>query len=607
MALVWDVLTSLPRNIVVLLVAVLGVLIYTAWSGWWYVFWGIVVLVVAGLGALAYLLYRGAKRISAEATGTIPAPAFSHMIGHPEAMIHPCKHIYRGGLCDQIGKQSAFHQLVLTKRFIVFCNDATEAGRIITDLPTKGAVYSMFRLRPDVPDVMSAEGADYDARVKVLQRGLANLSLGKRNISADLLTKLKTASEAGKPVDLAKLLKLAALDAVAGCAFNYDLGAVTGSEDGEAILSAMNTRDDKIKSVGMFAHPSNRKVPVEEEMEAAKRWHGFVRKLQGFVVSEVLAEESASGELNPDKFTHSLVLLARELHRAKGASGELDLTTDPNIAAEIHSTLRHGFEAIAGTLSWIFYLLYKFPHTRAKLETALLVGDAAKNAGPDTEYLDWVVREAMRRNPVMGNFTQRVVNKDGYRVKGPNGGHVVPVQAADGGTPINVSIFSLQNTVNTWGENPTEFLPERWQGPGSKEEGIKASHPSCPFLAANPGSAAALRNPHYAGTGFKDNSLSFFPFSAGERICKGRDFALDVMRRIVFDVCSVYRLDCSSAEELPEDPGASYFSSIVPVLVPGVLVVLATRITDPGVAPTKKKKPEHGWAKDDSDDEADKE
>jgi len=566
---------------------------------WYSLIIGVVVVLVLVAAVVGYLLYRGYKRIAAETNGDIPAPPFSHMLGHPEAMMHPCKHIYRGGLCDQV--QVAFHQLVLMKRSIVFCNDATEAGKILNDIPTKGIIYSMFRLKPTVPDLMSAEGPDFDVRIQNLQRGLAAMALDKScTVSADLLTVLKSASESGKPLDLAKLMKQAALDAISSSLFGYQLNAVTGSSEGEGLISAMNTRDDKMKSTGIFADPNNRKVPPEEELEAQTRWATYVMKLQAVVVSEALAHEKAKGELNRDKFSHSLVILARELHSScASGEGELDLNKDPNIAAEIHCSLRHGFEAIAGTLTWILYLLYRYPQCRAKLEKALVLED---KAGPKTEYLEWVVRETMRRNPVMGNFTQRWVTQKGYRVKGPNGGYEVPIQQPDGGTAINVGIFPLHNTNRTWSGKSNDFDPERWSGAGSKVDGVNASFPNCPFLSK--GQTQTCRDPRneiFSGVGFKENSLSFFPFSAGTRICKGKDFALEVIRQVVADVCSAYRLDCSAPEELPEDPGASYFSSIVPVL-PAAMQVVATRLTEPGVVP-KKAKPQHGWAKDDSDEE----
>ena len=576
--------------------------LYFGLSWGWTLLVAILALVLLiGLFVL-YLLTRGYKKISAEVVGNIPSPPFSHqMLGHPEASTHPCKHVYRAQYCDTI--ESAFHQLVLMKRFIVFCNDATEAGKILSDLTIKGVVYSMFRFKPAVPDLMSAEGPEFDSRIKTLKHGMSNLEVkNPASISAALLSKLKEASESGKPLDLAKLLRLFSLDVISQSLFGYDLQAVSGSAEGEALYQVFVTRDDKLKSTGIFSNPSNRKVAPEEEVEAVTRWATYVRKLQGLVVSEVAAYESANGELKADVFTHSLVLLARRLHAEKVAGGakvaDLVLAEDDNIAAEIHSALRHGFEAIAGTLTWTLYLLYRHPEARAKLELALI------KDGDSAPYLEWVIKETLRRNPVMGNFTVRTVTQEGYRVKGPDGGYVIPVQQAEGGTPINVSIFCLQNTTRTW-EKPMEFTPERWDGPGSQVDGIKASHPNCPFLSRlqqQAGvSATSVPNSDYCGAGFKENSLSFFPFSAGERICRGKDFALTVIRRVVADVTKAYRLQIASADEQHDDPGASYYSSIVPVL-PDSCNVLVSRLTDPGVVP-KKKKVEHGWAKDDSDDE----
>ena len=581
---------------------------------WWKLAIGAGVLVLLLVAYVAYLLYLGYKKIRPETVGEIPAPPFTHQIlGHPEAMMMPMKHKYRADYCDM--HQSAFHQLVYMKRGLMFCNDPTEAAKILNDVPTKGWIYAMFRLTPTVPDIMSCDpGPALDLRIRVLGRGLASLAFSNRaSLSADVLAALKNASDAGKTVDLDKLSKQIALDAISSSIFGYKLNAVSDPLEAEGLIKVMATRDDKMKMMNIATSTTARKVPPEEEIQAAERWRAYISKLQGLVVSEALAHEKAKGALEPDNFGHALVLLARELHHENPPENkaELDLASDLNIAAEIHSCVRHGFEAIAGTLAWVFYLLYRNPKIRAKLEQALVVD--GPGAGAQAEYLECVVREAMRRNPVMGNFTQRFVTKKGYRVKGGEGGYEVPIQEAEGGSAINVGIFPLQTSATRtpgWGEKAREFLPERWQGAGSKgADGTKASYPNCPFLARgqDPATLAASiardpRNDVFGGVGFKEDSLSFFPFSAGTRVCKGREFSLEVIRQVVADVCSKYRLDCSAAEELHEDPGVCWFASIVPgIAIPGSTVVSVSVVTNPGELP-KTKKAAHRWAAD-SDDE----
>lgn len=566
----------------------------------WTITISVIVIILIIVAIAGYVFYRGYKRIKGEKLCDIPSPPLEHILGHPEAVIHPCKHIYRGNYCDNIG--SAFHQIILVKKFILFVNDAVEAGKILTDLPIKGAVYAMFRLDPKVPDLLSSETADWDERIKVLRSGLAGMALGPRPSTKSLLATLKTHSESAQPVDFSKLFQLYSLDVICEQLFGYDLNGVSGSEEGEALYQAFRTRDDKIKSAGLYAAPSNRKVPPEEERDALLRWGGFVRKLQGVVVSEALVHEKSHGELRKDKVAHCLVALARQLHAntaAKSDSSPLVLTEDMTIAAEIHSILRHGFEAIAGTLTWAMYLLYRFPECRAKLEKELI---DPLNQG---EYLDCVLKETMRRNPVMGNFSVRTVTQPGYRIKGGEGGYVVPVQQEDGGTPINVSIHCLQNTTRTW-TDPIKFDPERWVGGGSAVDGIKGSHPSCPFGFKAAGTATesseSSKNAVFSGVGFKDNSLSFFPFSAGNRICKGKDFALNIMRVVISDICKEYRFECAAGEQ-PEDPGGSFFSSIVPIL-PDSCKVIVSRATYMGEVP-KKQKVDHGWAADSDEEDAD--
>ena len=68
----------------------------------------------------------------------------------------------------------------------------------------------------------------------------------------------------------------------------------------------------------------------------------------------------------------------------------------------------------------------------------------------------------------------------------------------------------------------------------------------------------------FEGLGFRDESLSYFPFSAGERSCAAKRLVVDMLCAVVFRVCSEFRLDCE--ESLEQDPGISISSTIVPAL-----------------------------------------
>jgi hypothetical protein len=64
--------------------------------------------------------------------------------------------------------------------------------------------------------------------------------------------------------------------------------------------------------------------------------------------------------------------------------------------------------------------------------------------------------------------------------------------------------------------------------------------PRCPFLSQKGSKAekiekfekTKIKDEAYSGLGHKDGSLSFFPFSAGERSCPARTLGLQVIRKV---------------------------------------------------------------------------
>ena len=75
--------------------------------------------------------------------------------------------------------------------------------------------------------------------------------------------------------------------------------------------------------------------------------------------------------------------------------------------------------------------------------------------------------------------------------------------------------------------------------------------PRCPFLSQKGSKAekiekfekTKIKDEAYSGLGHKDGSLSFFPFSAGERSCPARTLGLQVIRKVTeieLDLCDFY-------------------------------------------------------------------
>jgi cytochrome P450 len=149
-------------------------------------------------------------------------------------MLHPLKHELRLEVCE--AARSAFHQLVMMKHSSVFINDASEAGRLMEEMPSKGQIYSPFRYDANIPDMLASDGEAWNVRRKALGPVLANIKFSNEDvITSSLLVFLEKASESAEPISVSELTTYVAFDCVCEAAFGYQLGAVNGSHEGKMV------------------------------------------------------------------------------------------------------------------------------------------------------------------------------------------------------------------------------------------------------------------------------------------------------------------------------------------------------------------------------------
>ena len=535
-----------------------GLLLGLAW------YWILLTSIVVPGGIIAYVLYVGYQKIKPKPQTDIPCPPFSHpMLGHPDRMLSPLKHELRLEVCD--AARAMFHQLVFMSQSSVFINDAEEAVRVLKKFQSKGDIYKVFRLNPDIPDVLASDGEDASTRRRLFGPALDNSRLNSQCLD-DLMISLGKYVESKSTVDVSELFSLLSFDIMSSFLFDYDLGALRGSEEGRGILNSIRTLTDAQAKVGIYADPSIRNISQEELRKAQTDWRDYLVKMKSKVLADAVDYQLKHGELSSEKFGHALKKLA-----------ENELYSEQHMAADIHQVFRHGYECIAGTLIWIFYALAKHPKIRLRLQNDVEEWKREGKTGYP-EYLECVIKEALRRYPVAGNTTVRTVTDSDSELTG--GAKVAR------NTPLHIHMYSLHNTTREW-DKPKEFIPERWlEAP--ETEGKSASCPRCPFFAGD--------NNIYNGAGHTENSLSFFPFSAGDRVCLGQTFVLKLLREVLFNVSAEYNL--GFVEKVwTDDLGISQNAVIVPQLAQSKNMKVYR-----GKEVPKDDKVDEGWA--DSDDEA---
>jgi cytochrome P450 family 135 len=199
--------------------------------------------------------------------------------------------------------------------------------------------------------------------------------------------------------------------------------------------------------------------------QAAARFEANRRAVDAILYEEI-ARRRADPALGERDDVFSALLLARDEDGRP--------LSDQEVRDELMTLLLAGHETTATGLAWAFDLLL---HAPAVLHRAL---------EGDDEYLDAVVKEALRLRPVIPGVG-RVVRGEPFRLNG----YTIPV-----GVEINPSIRMIHRRADLY-PDPGAFRPERFLGAGAPD------------------------------------TYTWIPFGGGTRRCLGASFALMEMRVVL--------------------------------------------------------------------------
>ena len=200
-----------------------------------------------------------------------------------------------------------------------------------------------------------------------------------------------------------------------------------------------------------------------------------------------IAERRDAPDLEEREDILSMLLLARD------EDGEP--MSDQELRDELVTLLVAGHETTSAGLAWTFELLGRNPGVLKKLKESLAAGE--------TDYLDAVVKEALRARPVISGVG-RVVRERPFEL----GGYTLPV-----GMEINPYIAGIHRRADSY-PDPGAFRPERFLGPDAPD------------------------------------TYTWLPFGGGTRRCLGASFALLEMAVVVRRVLE--RAELEPATTRPE-------------------------------------------------------
>ena len=225
------------------------------------------------------------------------------------------------------------------------------------------------------------------------------------------------------------------------------------------------------------------------------------------VAKEIITTRRQQGLTGRKDLIH-LMMMANDETTVEGVSR----LSDDEIVAQAITFLLAGYETSSNTLAFTLYHMAVNPDVQDKLRTEIkdaLESNAKQplyDVAQNIEYLDCVVKESQRLNPV-GAGPNRECSKD-YDL---NDEIHIPA-----GTEIVIPIYALHHDPDAW-EDPEKFDPERFRGPAKD-----ARH-----------------------------AYQFLPFSAGPRNCIGMRFALMEIKIALVRILMKYKFVQSPETQVP--------------------------------------------------------
>ncbi|EQC28152.1 hypothetical protein SDRG_14109 [Saprolegnia diclina VS20] len=225
----------------------------------------------------------------------------------------------------------------------------------------------------------------------------------------------------GASVDVAPLLKLAALDTIGQCAFGYDFEALANGKNGVTSAFEFLLNEAKRRGFDDTLHPAS--VWYDLPTPANRRYKREARILRSTLEMIVVARMSDIATTKHDLLGSLLA----------AAADESSVVTPATLADNLLTFLFAGFDTVATALAYAMHLLSTHPDSIGRLP-----------------YVYAVMTEALRLFPP-GPGTSRTLEADLVL-----DGHTIPA-----GTLVYLPIWEINRSRLNWGDDADAFRPER--------------------------------------------------------------------------------------------------------------------------------------------------
>ncbi|RAK80219.1 cytochrome P450 [Aspergillus fijiensis CBS 313.89] len=358
------------------------------------------------------------------------------------------------------------------------------------------------RLRPGVPDLLTANGPEHARQRAALNRAFAERALREQEHyfqdHIDLLLKrLDQRCAAAETVDMVQWVEFLAFDLIGTLAFSSSFQCLESQQYHPWVTLLMNFFKSThyfltARMLGLFFPLALALGPIRHLLKGQEHLRRSYAKVQ-----ERLA-------MPPDEGRHDLwTYISRQNTEKAGAMSVEEM--EVNAALVIPA----GSDTIATAVSGCLYLLLRNPRPLVRLQAELTTAFASESEITMARvarlpYLSAVIEEALRMYPPLSSDLRREV---------PAGGASVAGQFLPGGTIISVYALAACYHRDNF-TRPEDFTPERWLPTPERPEWARNDH-----LEASQ------------------------PFSVGPRNCIGMGLAYAEMKLILARLLSRFDFD----------------------------------------------------------------
>ncbi|VVB09937.1 unnamed protein product [Arabis nemorensis] len=344
-----------------------------------------------------------------------------------------------------------------------------------------------------------------------------------RKLEKGLVPLLDHVAEKKLVVDLQDVFQRFTFDTTFVLATGFDPGCLTIEMPEIEFSRALDEAEEAI----FFRHVKPEKVwmmqrliGVGDELKMKKAHSTFDRVCSKCIASK--RDEIARGVMNVDSSSKDLLTSYMNVDTTKYKL--LDPSNDRFLRDMILSFMLAGRDTTGSALTWFFWLLSKNPKVTTKIRQEINT-KLSPRTNNDSDFDSFNPQELNKLVYLHGALCEalRLYPPVPFQHKSPTKPDVLPSgHRVDPSSKIVFCLYSLGRMKSVWGEDASEFKPERW----ISESGRLIHVPSFKFLS----------------------------FNAGPRTCLGKEVAMTQMKTVAVKIIQNYEIKIIEGHKIEPVP-----------------------------------------------------